>query len=53
MAEGSPVADRRIDRRIVLKAAAAMAAAGPKPFSIRAAGVPPQAACPDCRRLTA
>jgi len=28
MAEASPVADRRIDRRIVLQAAAAMAAAG-------------------------
>ena len=29
MAEASPVAGRRIDRRIVLQAAAAMAAAGP------------------------
>jgi hypothetical protein len=29
MAEASPVADRRIHRRIVLEAAAAMAAAGP------------------------
>jgi len=29
MADASPVADRRIHRRIVLEAAAAMAAAGP------------------------
>ena len=43
MAEASPVADRRIDRRIVLKAAATMAAAGPVVLRGRYAEAQPRA----------
>src|ERR1044071_9303440 len=43
MAEASPVADRRIDRRIVLKAAATMAAAGPVVLGGRYAEAQPRA----------
>src|SRR4051812_10425223 len=43
MAEASPVADRRIDRRIVLKAAATMAATGAAVLRGRGAGAQPQA----------